>query len=153
MPSEKQANQQCASLPLYRVLNHSMIKHNIFSSKKSWGIVDFTASAHLPKPANHIPTPPPQQQRNLRSLTLRDSRCNRNPESFPPPSCRKAGMVRVRRQGLSHLQCQYSGDPHPSFPPQRESRARSHIQIRGAMQECSTWDRSAFLRGAASCAS
>ena len=56
MPSEKQANQQCASLPLYRVLNHSMIKHNIFSSKKSWRIVDFTASAHLPKPANHWPT-------------------------------------------------------------------------------------------------
>ena len=48
----------------------------------------------------------------------------------------------LKSPGQSHLQWQSSCDPHPSFPPQRESRARSHIQVRGTMQEWSAWDRS-----------
>ena len=55
--------------------------------------------------------------------------------------------------GQAHLQWQCSGDPPPSFSPQRESRARSHIQVPGTTQEWSTRDRSARLRGEAPCVS
>ena len=55
--------------------------------------------------------------------------------------------------GQAHLQWQCSGDPPPSFSPQRESKARSHIQEPGATQEWSTRDRSARLRGEAPCVS
>ena len=55
--------------------------------------------------------------------------------------------------GQAYLQWQCSGDPPPSFSPQRESRARSHIQVPGATQEWSTRDRSARLRGEAPCVS
>ena len=74
-------------------------------------------------------------------------------ESSRPVSLRTLENPCRHPAGQSHLQRRHPGDHQPSFSPQRESRALSHIKIRGTMQEWSTPDRSPWLRGEASCVS
>ena len=73
------------------------------------------------------------------------------------PRSRLGNRIKNCRQGVLNdrlpavaISQDGSHDRTPVFLAQRDSRALSLIQVRGAMQKWSTWDRSACLRGGAS---